>query len=46
MAVWACRQLTDDAAFAALAAKRAPAEADADVCAEWAYSPSNSAVER
>ena len=35
MAVWACRRLMDAAAFAALAARRAPAEADAAVAAEW-----------
>jgi epoxyqueuosine reductase len=35
MAVWACRRLMDDRAFAALAARHAPAEADAAVAAEW-----------
>jgi epoxyqueuosine reductase len=36
MAVWACRRLMDERAFAALAARHAPAEADAAVAAEWA----------
>jgi epoxyqueuosine reductase len=35
MAVWVCRRLMDERAFAALAARHAPAEADAAVAAEW-----------
>jgi epoxyqueuosine reductase len=35
-AVWACRRLLDEKAFAALRAERAAAEPDADVKAEWA----------